>query len=132
MADRMLIAMHLPMMPHEWTSSERMATLQFLEGTLGDQTGGSYALYVMKTSESLSKFLTEREALQILDLGERYPNAAMAALYKLPEQLDADQIEKLKKLDTAIDQGGLETDEFKRLKTGITSIPSMQSDEPAM
>jgi putative heme-binding domain-containing protein len=132
MADRMLIAMHLPMMPHEWTSSERMATLQFLEGTLGDQTGGSYALYVMKTSESLSKYLTEREALQILDLGERYPNAAMAALYKLPEQLNTDQIEKLKKLDTAIDQGGLESDVYKRLKTGITAILSIQNDESAI
>jgi putative heme-binding domain-containing protein len=132
MPDRMLIAMHLPMMPHEWTSSERMATLQFLESSLEDQTGGSYALYVMKTSESLSKFLTEREALQILDLGQRYPNAAMAALYKLPEQLNVEQIEKLRKLDSAIDQGGLEADVLKRLKTGITAILSMQNDESAM
>ncbi|MFM8569985.1 MAG: c-type cytochrome, partial [Pirellula sp.] len=107
-------------------------TLQFLESCLGDQTGGSYALYVMKTSESLSKFLTEREALQILDLGERYPNAAMAALYKLPEQLSPEQIDKLRKLDTAIDQGGLEADVFKRLKTGITAILSMQAEESAM
>jgi putative heme-binding domain-containing protein len=132
MPDRMLIAMYLPMMPHEWTSSERMATLQFLESSLEDQTGGSYALYVMKTSESLSKFLTEREALQILDLGQRYPNAAMAALYKLPEQLNVEQIEKLRKLDSAIDQGGLEADVLKRLKTGITAILSMQNDESAM
>jgi len=86
----------------------------------------------MKTSESLSKYLTEREALQILDLGERYPNAAMAALYKLPEQLNIDQIEKLKKLDTAIDQGGLESDVYKRLKTGITAILSIQNDESAI
>jgi hypothetical protein len=86
----------------------------------------------MKTSESLSKFLTEREALQILDLGERYPNAAMAALYKLPEQLSPEQIDKLRKLDTAIDQGGLEADVFKRLKTGITAILSMQAEESAM
>ena len=132
MSDRMLIAMHLPMLPHEWTSSERMATLQFLEGCLEDQTGGSFALYVMKTSESLSKFLTEREALQILDLGEKYPNAAMAALYKLPEQLNPEQIDKLKRLDSAIDQGGLESDVYKRLKTGITAVLSMQADESAM
>jgi len=132
MSDRMLIAMHLPMMPHDWTSSERMATLQFLEGCLEDTTGGSYALYVMKTSESLSKYLTEREAIQILDLGERYPNAAMAALYKLPEQLSSEQIDKLKRLDSAIDQGGLEADVYKRLKTGITAVLSMQSDEGAM
>jgi putative heme-binding domain-containing protein len=132
MSDRMLIAMHLPMLPHEWTSSERMATLQFLEGCLEDQTGGSFALYVMKTSEALSKFLTEREALQILDLGDKYPNAAMAALYKLPEQLDAEQVDKLKRLDSAIDQGGLESDVYKRLKTGITAVLSMQADESAM
>ena len=131
-ADRMLIAMHLPMLPHEWTSSERMANLQFLEGCLKDDSGGSFPLYVMKTTESLSKYLTEKEAFQILDLGERYPNAAMAALYKLPESLDATQIEKLTRLDTAIDQGGLEADVFKRLKTGITAILSQQTEDNAM
>lgn len=132
MADRMLIAMHLPMMPHEWTSSERMATLQFLEGCLKETTGGSYPLYVLKASESLSTHLTEREAVQILDLGERYPNAALSALFKLPEQLSSEQIGKLVRLDTAIDQGGLEDDVYKRLKTGITAILSQQSEPAAM
>jgi putative heme-binding domain-containing protein len=56
----------------------------------------------------------------------------MAALYKLPEQLNPDQIDKLKRLDSAIDQGGLESDVYKRLKTGITAVLSMQADESAM
>lgn len=131
-ADRMLIAMHLPLVQHEWTSSERMAVLQFLESCLQEKTGGSYPLYVMKTSEAMSKFLTEHEALQILELGERYPNAALSALYKVPDQLNIDQIETLKRLDTAIDRGGLEADVFKRLKTGITAILSQQEEAAAM
>ena len=131
-ADRMLISMHLPLMPHEWKSSERMAVLQFLESCLKEKTGGSYPLYVMKTSETLSKYLTETEAIQIIDLGERYPNAALAALFKVPDQLTPDQIESLKRLDTAIDKGGLEEDVYKRLKTGITAILSQQSDDSAM
>jgi putative heme-binding domain-containing protein len=56
----------------------------------------------------------------------------MAALYKLPEQLNPEQIDKLKRLDNAIDQGGLESDVYKRLKTGITAVLSMQADESAM
>jgi len=132
MADRMLIAMHLPMMPHSWTSAERMATLQFLEGCLKETTGGSFPLYVMKASESLSTHLTEREAIQIIDLGEKYPNAALTSLFKLPEQLSGEQIEKLIRLDVTIDQGGLEDDVYKRLKTGITAVLSQQNEPSAM
>ncbi|MEI8212158.1 MAG: c-type cytochrome [Planctomycetota bacterium] len=131
-ADRMLVAMHLPMIEHEWTSAERMTVLQFLESCLQEKTGGSYPLYVMKTSEAMSKFLTQHEALQILELGERYPNAALSALYKIPDQLTKEQIETLKKLDTSIDRAGLEADVFKRLKTGITAILSQQDEPSAM
>lgn len=130
--DRMLIAMHLPMIEHEWTSAERMTLLQFLESCLSEKSGGSYPLYIMKTSESMSKFLTSHEALQIIELGERYPNAALAALYKVPDQLSKEQIESLKKLDTAIDRAGLEADVYKRLKTGITAILSQQEEPSAM
>ena len=131
-ADRMLVAMHLPMIEHEWTSAERMTVLQFLESCLQEKTGGSYPLYVMKTSEAMSKFLTQHEALQILELGERYPNAALSALYKIPDQLTKEQIETLKKLDMSIDRAGLEADVFKRLKTGITAILSQQEEPSAM
>ncbi len=132
MPDRMLIAMHLPLMKHEWTSAERMAVYQFLETCLKEKSGGSYALYVMKTSEELSRHLTERESIQILELGQRYPNAALSALFKLSDDLTLEQIEMLKRLDASIDRGGLEEDVFKRLKTGITAVLSQQKDDSAM
>ncbi|AMV31351.1 hypothetical protein VN12_04485 [Pirellula sp. SH-Sr6A] len=131
MPERVLIAMHLPMMKHEWTSKERMALLQFLESAQKIDGGGSYQLYVMRTSHSLSEFLTEEESLRILSLGEQYPNAALAALLKLPSELDAATIDQLVKLDSQIDRGGLEEDVFKRLKTGITAILSGQTSEVA-
>lgn len=130
-SDRMLIALHLPLMPHEWTSHERMAVLQFLETCLKEKTGSSYPLYVMKASEGISKHLTEREALQILELGQKYPNAALSALFKIESKLNKDQIAMLANLDTAIDKGGLEEDTYKRLKTGITAVLSQQDDPSA-
>lgn len=131
-SDRMLIALHLPLMPHEWTSHERMAVLQFLETCLREKTGSSYPLYVMKASEGISKHLTEREALQILELGQKYPNAALSALFKIENKLSKDQIALLSNLDTAIDKGGLEEDTYKRLKTGITAVLSQQDDSSAI
>ena len=130
MPDRMLIAMHLTRMPHDWTSLERLAVLQFLEGCLKEKTGSSYPLYVMKASEEISKHLTEREALQILELGKKYPNAALSALFKIESKLNEQQIELLTKLDSSIDKGGLEEDTYKRLKTGITAVLSQQ-DHPS-
>jgi len=131
MPERVLIAMHLPMMNHTWTSKERMALLQFLESAQKERGGGSYHLYVMKTSNAVADFLTEEESIKILSLGEQYPNAALAALLKLPEQLDDDAIDRLIKLDSQIDKGGIEEDVFKRLKTGITAILSQQKNDSA-
>ena len=131
MPERMLISMHLPMIQHSWTSTERMAVLQFLETAQQAKGGSSYQLYVMKTSQQMAEHLTESEAIRILELGEKYPNAALTALFKVPSQLTPEQIETLIRLDTSIDKSGLEEDVFKRLKTGITAILSAQADESA-
>ncbi|MCU0712325.1 MAG: PQQ-dependent sugar dehydrogenase, partial [Pirellula sp.] len=64
MPERVLIAMHLPQMPHDWTSKERMASLQFLESAQKERGGGSYHLYVMNTSNALSDLLTEEESIR--------------------------------------------------------------------
>jgi putative heme-binding domain-containing protein len=132
LSDRMLIAMHLPLMPHEWTSLERMAVLQFLETCLKEKTGSSYPLYIMQASEGVAKHLTEREALQIIELGKKYPNAALCALFKIEGDLNDDQIDLLTNLDAAIDKGGLEEDTYKRLKTGITAVLSQQDNAKAI
>ncbi|HUP78395.1 MAG TPA: hypothetical protein VM260_07490, partial [Pirellula sp.] len=132
MPERMLISMHLPLIPHAWTSIERMTVLQFLETAQKAKSGSSYQLYVMKTSQALANFLTESEAVRILELGEQYPNAALTALFKVPEQLTPEQIQTLVQLDNAIDKGGLEEDVFKRLKTGITAVLSNQHDDIAI
>ena len=132
MPERMLISMHLPLIPHAWTSVERMTVLQFLETAQKAKSGSSYQLYVMKTSQALANFLTESEAVRILELGEQYPNAALTALFKVPEQLTAEQIQTLVQLDNVIDKGGLEEDVFKRLKTGITAVLSNQHDDTAI
>ena len=132
MPERMLISMHLPLINHQWTSVERMTVLQFLETAQKAKSGSSYQLYVMKTSQALANFLTEPEAMRILELGEQYPNAALTALFKTPAQLTAEQIQTLVRLDKAIDKGGLEEDVFKRLKTGITAVLSNQHDDSAL
>lgn len=132
MPERMLISMHLPLIKHEWTSTERMSVLQFLETAQRVKSGGSYPLYIMRTSQAMSDYLTEEESLKILELGEQYPNAALSALYKTPEQLNEEQIQTLIKLDTAIDKGGIEDDVFKRLKTGITAVLSRQENDVAI
>ncbi len=131
MPEKVLIAMHLPMLKHQWASRERMAFLQFLESAQKVNGGGSYQLYVMRTAHAMAEFLTESESLKILTLGEEFPNAALAALFKLPEELPPEAVESLIQLDQKIDQGGLEEDVYKRLKTGITAILASQENEAA-
>lgn len=132
MPERMLVAMHLPLIRHDWTSIERMTVLQFLETAQKSKSGSSYQLHVMKTSQALAEHLTESEAIRILELGEQYPNAALTALFRVPQNLSPEQIETLVRLDRTVDRGGLEDDVFKRLKTGITAVLSNQNNDTAL
>lgn len=132
MAERVHVAMHLRFLKHNWTPTERLTLMKFLEDATRQEGGSSYPLYVMNVTADLGSSMSLDEARMFLKEGERWPNAALAGLRIFPAKLTAEDIESLTSVDRAIDRSGLEADYYKRLKTGITAVLSQSQDPKGM
>jgi putative heme-binding domain-containing protein len=130
--DRVDVALHLRLIPHEWTSHQRAAIFKFFEEAQKTEAGSSYSLYVMNATRDFSKSVLPDEAVvMVLDAIDS-PNAALAVLGNLPESLPGSLTDKLIAIDEKIDQGGFESDAYKRLKTGIAAVLARSGDEASM
>jgi putative heme-binding domain-containing protein len=130
--DRVHIAMYACAYYQDWSSEQRIALLEFFEQAAKAEGGSSYELYIMQTSQELARSISTEEAVAFLKKGEQYPNATLAGLPKLPEQLTIDLFEDLVRLDIKIDKSGFEDDIYKRLKTGITATLAQSGDDRSM
>jgi putative heme-binding domain-containing protein len=132
MEDRMLVGMYLRFLSYEWTASERFELIKFYELAARAEGGSSYPLYLMHVTRDFAKNLSEEDARLIVSEGNRWPNAALASLYRLPRQIDEGLAEDLRKLDDSIRGPEFVDDVYKRLRTGITALLSMAGDESSM
>ncbi|MDZ4851606.1 MAG: PQQ-dependent sugar dehydrogenase [Pirellulaceae bacterium] len=128
-SERVDAALHLRLIPHTWSAAERNALLKFFESAQQTDAGSSYSLYVMNATREFAQGLDPEEAVVWVMNGKDAPNAALAALPKLPVSLPENILLKLCEIDGEIDQGGFESDTYKRLKTGISAVLARSGDE---
>jgi putative heme-binding domain-containing protein len=128
--ERVHVAMHLQMLKHEWTGPERFEILKFFEQAAKVEAGSSVPLYLMNATRDFARQnLTVDEAFVILEEGERWPNAALGALYKVPVPISEDDAELLRELDGKLTQDEHSSDVYRRLKTGIVALLATDSSE---
>ncbi|MFN5769201.1 MAG: HEAT repeat domain-containing protein [Pirellulaceae bacterium] len=132
MEDRVHLAMHLPFLNRKWSSPELFSLMKFMEEATQAPGGSSFPLYIMNATADLTRNMSVEEARVFVAEGVQWPNAALAGLRIFPQQLSPEDVEVLKKIDTAIDQSGLESDRHKRLKTGITAVLAQHGDKESM
>lgn len=132
LAERMHTAMHLRFFDHQWTAAERFSVIKFFEETQLVDSGSSVPLYVMNVTRDLCSDLPMEEARIFVSEGAKWPNAALVSLYQYPETLSESDLSTLKKLDEEIDRKGFESEEYKRLRTGIVALLTQHGDEEAM
>ena len=118
--DKLHVAMHLRFLERGWTSEQRMQLLGFYEEAQKHKGGGSYARYIINATRDFSKSLNEEESFAVLKKGRQWPNAALGALYRVPEQLDPEMLETITKLDQEL--AGEEGDSIQRLKVGLVAV----------
>ncbi|QDV11058.1 Cytochrome c [Rosistilla oblonga] len=127
--DRTHVAMHLQFIEYDWTPEQRFELIRFYEEAALAQSGSSYPLYMMNVTRDFGKHLTEQEARVILEEGSKWPNAALAAIYKLPRPIDTDTAAMLRDLDLSISNDQHTSDVYRRLRTGIVAMLAMAGDE---
>lgn len=128
--DRLHLAMHLRFITSGWTAEQRLALLSFYEEANKRKGGGSYARYVINVTRDFCQQLTADEALAVLEQGDKLPNAALGALYKLPKDLDGATLKLLTTLDQSLD--GKKGDSVQRLQVGIVAVMARSGDRMSM
>jgi putative heme-binding domain-containing protein len=126
-ADKLHVAMHLRFLENGWTANQRLALLDYYEQANQRKGGASYARYVINATRDFCKGLSEEESRQVLAKGDKWPNAALGALYKLPQQLDAELLAQLIELDGKLARQ--EGDSVQRLQVGIVAVLARSGDD---
>ena len=127
--DRVLVAMCVQFIEHQWTAEQRFRLLKFYESAARESTAGSLPLYIMNVTRDFASNLDLEDAQAILEQGAAWRNAALAALYKLPRPIDERTAELLRDLDLELNAEDKVDDVQRRLRTGIIAMLAT-SDDP--
>jgi putative heme-binding domain-containing protein len=129
-ADRLHAALHLRFLEQGWTPAQRLEILSFYEDANKRKGGGSYARYIINVTRDFCQQLSEEESRLVLEQGEKWPNAALGALYRLPKEIDPQLNETLAALDGKLT--GMKGDSIQRLQVGILAVMARSGDEASM
>ena len=127
--DRLHVAMSLRFMSQGWTSERRMAWLAFMEQAQSFTGGSAMTRYVINATKDVVSQLTPEESQTILAQGEKWPNAALGCLYRLPNQLDEATVDQLISLDKKL---SAKNEAGQRLKIGIIAVLARSGDEKSL
>ncbi len=130
--DKIHVAMMLQTIRTGWTSDQRLALIGYLERARLNEGGGSYSYYVMEAAKELGRSATDEEIPLILAKGDRWPNAAVGAFYRLPQQLPERTVELIRGIDERTIAYDPDDDSFKQLKIGIVAVLGRSGDERSM
>ncbi len=126
--DRYHLAMHLARLRSGWTTEQKLAVFRRLEAP--DEGGTNVPGFLQAVAMQFGKSLTAEELVYFLDRGDKYPSAAMSALLRLPDKLNAQQFQQIKALDEKLANQTGETK--KRLKIAIVAVLARDGSEPSL
>jgi putative heme-binding domain-containing protein len=126
--DRVHTAMYLQTVGSPLTNETRLAIIDCLESArTADEVGDSYAPYLKRAVEDVSATMSPSSITTVLQNGSRWPNAVLAAFYKLPDQLDQATVQQVIQLDQEIRSH--EDAASQRLRLGVIAMLA-RSPEP--
>ncbi len=100
--DKLHVAMMLQTIGDRLDSVNRHAILLCIEQAFAAQGAGSgYYAYLSAAAENLARLITNDDLEIVLEKGEQWPHALVAAFYLLPEKLPPEIVERLIQIDQA-------------------------------
>jgi putative heme-binding domain-containing protein len=127
--DRTHVGLYLRYLKDGWTPDQRLELLEFYEAAQQMKAGSAFTRYVINFTRDFAVGLNEEESRLVLAQGALWPNAALGALYKLPNQLDDELIDMLTELDGKLDPAD---EAAQRLQVGIVAVLSRSGDERSL
>ena len=128
-AERLHLAIHLTRIPANWTTTEKLAIFEQLNAS--SQSGKSLPGYLQNVARDFGKTFTDEEITAVLEQGVRVPGAALAALFRLPDDLSDEQVDQIKDLDEQLMAGDNNSEMIRRLKVGIVAVLARDGSDSA-
>lgn len=128
--DRLQAALHLALLKHAWTSDQRFTLLKTLEEALAARGGSSHNGYVQNVTRRFAGQLSDKEKRQVLAQAGEMPNAALAVLFHLPDQVDGLTLASLRELYPTLQKNPSPAAE--QLKIGIIAVLGESGGAEAM
>jgi putative heme-binding domain-containing protein len=125
--EKLHLALHLCYLRSGWTLGYRIQVLEFLESAQNHHhADNTFGRYLARASRDFAKTISDDEARLMLAEGACWPRAALALLYRMPEQLDDETRAALTELDEKL----LEKEDLPsmRLKVGIAAVLARSGD----
>lgn len=119
-AEKVHLAVHLRFLEEGWSSDEKIELLEFYETMIDMDAGEGLPRLVLNVARDFASQLNDEECQLILHRGAELPTAAVASLFRLARNPDADLVELMKDLDSQI--AGREGESFDRLRMGVVAV----------
>jgi len=128
--EKLHVALHLPQLSDNWNMGRQIQLIEFLDATQTVRGGSARTSSVTKAARDFAQSLSDEQTRVILAEGDRWPRAAVALLYRLAEQLDADTRATLIQLDARLQtQDDLAA---RRLKVGLVAVLARSGDAESL
>ncbi|QDT10424.1 DUF7133 domain-containing protein [Planctomycetes bacterium K23_9] len=127
--DRVLVGMHLHFLAPKWNAKQRFRVLKFYEELASEDSEGGLPMYIAAVTRDFAKSLSIDDAHALLEQGDVWRNAALAAIYKLERPVDSDTAEKLRDLDRRLIGDPQIGETERRLRTGIIAMLATAEDD---
>jgi putative heme-binding domain-containing protein len=128
--EKLHVALHLPLLADDWNVGRQIQLIEFLDAAQGVRGGSARDHCVTKASRDFAQSLSDEQTRAILAEGDRWPHAAVALLYRLPERLDADTRTTLTRLDERLAEN--HDHPSRRLKVGIVAVLARSGDPESL
>ncbi len=128
--DKLQTALHLVLLTDDWNVGRRIQLIEFLDAAQAQPGGSKPTSYIARAARNFAKSLSDEELKSILSEGDRWPHAAVALLYRLPEQLDEETLTTLMQLDERLQ--ARHDAETTRLKVGLVAVLARSGDADSL
>ena len=130
--DKIHLALHLHASGEGLQPALRLAMIATLEEAGQASRGGGYKLYMQKAVKVLAKTVTEDQLELVLKKGHLWPNAAIAAFYKLPQVLDAETVKMVVDLDRNLKAMKAPNFATDQVRLGVIAVLGRSGDPDSM
>lgn len=130
--DKLQVILNFRGISEEFDNQQRMAVISFIEQMRAAPatSESNYSSYLGSILENWSSNVSGDQISQILKNGDRWPSAALAAFYKLPDQLSEEQVGWISEMDRKLKERSDSAAQQTRI--GCIAVLGRSADEKSM